>query len=185
MTGVAELEVYFPGSEAWYDIKTYEALKGPGLVKVSAPLNKIPVYQRAGSILPRKLRLRRSTKLMSHDPYTLIVAVDKKGEAAGQLYMDDETTLRHQTKHEYSVRQFAFKAGQLSSTKVGGQGSAYANTIERIVVLGLASKPSSVMATPHGGKVRTLEFDFDAKTKVLTIRKPEVGADADWTISIK
>lgn len=39
---------------------------------------QIPVFQRGGSIIPKKLRVRRSSTCMEHDPYTLYVAVDRK-----------------------------------------------------------------------------------------------------------
>lgn len=32
----------------------------------------IPVYQRAGTIIPKKLRHRRSSTQMQNDPYTLV-----------------------------------------------------------------------------------------------------------------
>lgn len=41
-------------------------------------LRQIPVFQRGGSIIPKKLRVRRSSSSMEHDPYTLYVAVDLK-----------------------------------------------------------------------------------------------------------
>lgn len=37
---------------------------------------QIPVFQRGGSIIPRKLRVRRSSTCMEHDPYTLFVALN-------------------------------------------------------------------------------------------------------------
>jgi alpha 1,3-glucosidase len=37
-------------------------------VSIDTPLDKIAVLQRGGSIIPRKLRLRRSSKLMINDP---------------------------------------------------------------------------------------------------------------------
>lgn len=37
---------------------------------------QIPVFQRGGSIIPRKMRIRRSSALMVHDPFTLIVCLD-------------------------------------------------------------------------------------------------------------
>jgi hypothetical protein len=51
--------------------------------------SKIPVYQRGGTIVPRQMRPRRCSDFMAADPYTLIVALDKKEEACGQLYLDD------------------------------------------------------------------------------------------------
>lgn len=41
-------------------------------------LRQIPVFQRGGSIIPKKLRVRRSSTCMEHDPYTLYVAADLK-----------------------------------------------------------------------------------------------------------
>ena len=38
---------------------------------------QIPVYQRGGTIIPKKERIRRSSSLTHNDPYTLIVALDK------------------------------------------------------------------------------------------------------------
>jgi len=72
---------------------------GEGRVRVDAPLSFIPVYVRGGSIIPRKLRLRRSSKLMFYDPLTLIVVLDTNNEAEGVLYMDDETTLDHEVSN--------------------------------------------------------------------------------------
>lgn len=56
---------------------------------------QIPVYQRGGSIIPRKDRVRRASSLMREDPYTLVVALDAEGKAQGTLYMDDEHTFEY------------------------------------------------------------------------------------------
>ena len=34
------------------------------------------MYQKGGSIIPRKMRIRRSSALMVHDPFTLIACLD-------------------------------------------------------------------------------------------------------------
>ena len=47
------------------------------------------MFQRGGTIIPTLQRVRRSTKIMMNDPYTLIVALDENGKAKGHLYMDD------------------------------------------------------------------------------------------------
>ena len=43
-------------------------------------LLQIPLFQRGGSIIPKKLRIRRASSLMLNDPYTLSVALDNKVE---------------------------------------------------------------------------------------------------------
>ena len=47
-----------------------------GNIQVKTPLEKIPVFIRGGSILPRRQRMRRAATLMLHDPFTLLVALD-------------------------------------------------------------------------------------------------------------
>lgn len=37
---------------------------------------QIPVFQRGGSIIPKKIRVRRASSCMMHDPYTLYVALN-------------------------------------------------------------------------------------------------------------
>ena len=61
-----------------------------------------------GKIIPRKMRLRRSSKLMHHDPYTLVIAPDSDATATGTLYKDDEITLAHEITSSYIYRQFEF-----------------------------------------------------------------------------
>ena len=48
-----QVTVYFPGNELWYDIWTGEKLDVHGEVNVAAPYDKIPVYQKGGTIIPR------------------------------------------------------------------------------------------------------------------------------------
>ena len=65
--------VYFPGNEAWYDIKSGATFPGGKELEIPVTLDSgIPVYQRAGSIIPKKLRHRRSSTQMQNDPYTLV-----------------------------------------------------------------------------------------------------------------
>ena len=45
-------------------------------VQLSAPHQQVPVFQRGGTIVPRKMRPRRSSAAMANDPYTLVVALD-------------------------------------------------------------------------------------------------------------
>ena len=57
---------------------------------MSATLDEpTPVFQRGGTIVPTLQRVRRSTKIMMNDPYTLIVALDENGRAKGHIYIDD------------------------------------------------------------------------------------------------
>ncbi len=51
--GRAATRVWFPPGE-WVDIFTGERHRGPGAERISVPLERMPVFARAGSILPRQ-----------------------------------------------------------------------------------------------------------------------------------
>merc|ERR1719198_1007624 len=107
--GVDKTTVYLPGKQGWYDLETGQAVQPgeKGYTEVSAPIEKIPVFQRGGSIIPKRERARRSSSLMDRDPFTLVVAVDAAGEATGELYLDDGETYGFRTG-SYLHRQFKF-----------------------------------------------------------------------------
>lgn len=75
---------------------------------------QIPVFQRGGSIVPTKQRIRRSSILMRKDPYTLYVALNENGDASGQLYTDDNESFEYRDG-EYVLTQMDFKNNKLSS----------------------------------------------------------------------
>lgn len=74
----------------------------PGAIWVETPLEKIPVFQRGGTIIPVRERQRRSSKLQRNDPITLYVASELDREFAnGTLYLDDGETHNYRHKNEY------------------------------------------------------------------------------------
>ena len=135
------------------------------------------------------MRLRRSSTLMHHDPYTLIVALDANGEAGGDLYMDDENSFDYQSKGAFRMRTFSWAASTLSSTAGPGtrpenENFKPRNTLERVVVVGVKQPPTSVSVTDGKG-ARTATFDYNAQMQLLTIRKPNVPMSSDWTIALQ
>ena len=79
-------------------------------------LIKVPAFQRGGSIIPYKFRLRRSSTQMADDPFTLVIALDKEKSASGQLYFDDAISFNYKKNKEFVHRQFNIKNNILSST---------------------------------------------------------------------
>lgn len=64
--------LYFPGGQYWYDMRTGTAYKGGVTYKLEVSDESVPAFQRAGTIIPRKDRYRRSSTQMVNDPYTLV-----------------------------------------------------------------------------------------------------------------
>jgi alpha 1,3-glucosidase len=215
--GVTQAQVYFPEPTAgWYDLHTYKPMKFASdvgsVVSVPAPLSMIPVFIRGGSIIPRKMRLRRSSSLMFYDPITLIVApAADSGSAEGSMYMDDERTLDHEDTSLFVYRLFSFTQNEKatgsvltnmpvpgSSWMVGGiekdSGNMVApNKVERIIVLGqhrLGSPKKVILQNlfPNGRGKWTesadvvVEFFYDSESGTITLKKPNVLVTAEWKI---
>jgi alpha-glucosidase len=75
--GAAEREVHLPQGE-WYDFWGDRLYEGGSTIRLSTPLQQIPLLVRAGSILP----LEELNHLVLH------VYPDPAGRASGQLYSD-------------------------------------------------------------------------------------------------
>jgi mannosyl-oligosaccharide alpha-1,3-glucosidase len=118
--GVNKVDVYFPSrngdkqADIWYDFDDYRKIERVGVESIPVDNNKIPVFLRGGTILPRKMRIRRSAILMHDDPYTLVVALDANKRAKGTLYIDDEKSYDYR-QGKYLYLDLEFKDGVLSS----------------------------------------------------------------------
>jgi hypothetical protein len=262
--------VLFPGladGTVWYETTTHEvfraepmsaavaatASKPAARVHVPAPIERTPVFQRGGSILVRRERVRRCSALMRQDPYTLVVALPSpraaatrpgaasfpnndpwwaaaasasdaaadanagSASAAGLVFLDDEETDAFRVHSAFQLRRIEFvpaeaaqlptgpgavapAAGTLRSVLVRGSASFEApSLIERIVILGVATQPSSVTVVVPGREPRPVHISFEQGRAgavpggsdrgevagVLTIRKPDIAIGADWQIVIK
>ena len=196
--GATTSEIQFPLSDCWYDVDTMQRISLTGsantaVVTVDSDIDKIPVYQRGGSIIPRKLRLRRSSHLMMNDPYTLYVALSDDMKAEGALYMDDETTFDHEKQQDYGIASFSSDWGQniaiQNSVHIGNANGINAKAtkdrmVERVVVMGVPAEPKTISLKSANSEAAQMEFQYDASTKILVIRKPEVSALEDWSMVI-
>jgi alpha-D-xyloside xylohydrolase len=82
-------QVYLPPATAWYDFWTGAAIEGGQTVKAPAPYDSIPVFARAGSIIPFGPELQYTGEKPA-DPITLYVYAGADG--AFTLYEDDGLT---------------------------------------------------------------------------------------------
>ncbi|KAM4622087.1 neutral alpha-glucosidase AB isoform 3-T3 [Polymixia lowei] len=184
--GARGITAYLPGKgEVWFDVHTFQKHNGAQNLYVPVTMSSIPVFQRGGSIIPRKVRVRRSSTCMEHDPYTLYVALSPQRAAEGELYIDDGHTFNFDKKREFLHRRLSFTNNILSSSNLA-PGSQFSSQswIERILILG-ASKPSKVTLKTADGQESQLEFEFDASMSVLTLRKPGMNVGADWTVVLQ
>ncbi|KAL0955609.1 hypothetical protein HGRIS_001845 [Hohenbuehelia grisea] len=214
--GATEAKVYLPEDQVYYDYFNNYAYRGDAKGKhitVTAELHQIPLFIRGGSVIPTRERPRRSSPLMRQDPFTLRVALDKKGAARGELYLDDGETYAHRDgalvwrefAAKTATKKITLKSTDLAAARPAAavDGVALARVdpanvfarsiegvrVERVVVIGVGSKPKSVK---FEGK--ELEWDYEAgvghgskkegTAGTLTIKNPSVLVTKDWAIEI-
>ncbi|KAK9096126.1 hypothetical protein Sjap_021623 [Stephania japonica] len=189
--GAKHASVYLPGGQSWYDMKTGVVYKGGVAHKLGVSDDSIPAFQKAGTIIPRKDRFRRSSTQMVNDPYTLVIALDSSLEAEGELYVDDGKSFEF-GQGAYIHRRFSFKNGQVTSTNIAApsSGKTFSSNciIDRIILLGLPSGSKSALVEPGSHKLNIesgpLNLHARSSSKALTIRQPNVRIADDWTIKI-
>lgn len=64
--------VYLPAGASWFNLRNGVKFDGGVSHKLAVSEDSIPSFQRAGTIIPRKDRFRRSSTQMVNDPYTLV-----------------------------------------------------------------------------------------------------------------
>eukprot|EP00128_Syssomonas_multiformis_P013175 Colp12_sorted_trinity150504_noHs@13767 len=177
--GVSSVSVYLPGAESWVSVHTGEVYEGGKRHSIPVTMETVPIFQRGGSIVPRKMRPRRASSLMANDPYTLVVVLDAKGEARGQLYVDDGDSFEYQ-KGAYSHIAYEFKNNCLASTP-SATGFTNKAWLERVIVHQAASVDSVTLTTANGNRT-SLSFQVDRDH--VTIKKPEVNIVSDFKICL-
>lgn len=183
-----EVNVYFPSTdgdkkgEIWYDVDDYSKIDSIGYQSIEAKDTKIPVYQRGGSIIPRKETVRKSSVWMRDDPVSLIVAVDADEMATGTLYIDDEMSYDYR-RGKYLYMRFELKNSTITCQLID-QDAKYEtkSVLDRILIAGLDETPTHATLT-SGGRTKRLEI-VTATDNCFVIEKAEVNMGEEWTIAL-
>ncbi len=94
-----ERDVYLPAGADWYDFNSGKLFEGGQTVKAAAPLSRMPLYVRAGSIVPVGPEIQYSTEAPGA-PITLYVFTGADGTF--DLYEDDGVS------YGYEKGQFSY-----------------------------------------------------------------------------
>jgi alpha-D-xyloside xylohydrolase len=98
--GMTHREVYLPKGCDWYNYWTNERLKGGQTITANAPIDTIPLFVRAGSILPLG-----SAVLTTAQPQAIeSVRVYPGADASFTLFSDDGTTYGYEEGHSSITR---------------------------------------------------------------------------------
>ena len=153
--------MYLP-NDLFYDYHTSLPIKGNGttITLHDVGFDTIPLHIRAGTIIPQRVESANTTTELRKKNFEVLVAPALDGTAKGSLYLDDGVSLVQKAtsdinfiyadRHFWMDGTFEYEAGV---------------EVERVIVLGVAEKPVSVM-----GGDSELVWTYDAETQTLTIQ---------------
>ena len=124
--GATSREVYLPAGTDWYNYWTNRRLKGGQTVEVAAPIDTIPLFVRAGSIIPLGSRI-----LSTAEPQKIarvLVYLGADGDFA--LYSDDGHTYEYE-KGDFKITHLHWNntAGRLVHTGAQAWTGSDANVV--------------------------------------------------------
>jgi alpha 1,3-glucosidase len=162
-----KINLYLPEDERWYNFYNNEELLSKGEIDYLISKDTIGAFIKGGSVIPKKMRLRRSTLLMKNDPLTLIITLDNNNFAEGIIYFDDENNFDYE-KGIYSVLKINYKDNVISN-KWEKNGYKVLNKIEKIIISGNNNNISSIELIKNDIK-KNVEF-IQFENKIIEIKR--------------
>jgi len=119
-------DVYLPKSSAWFDFWTGKIFNGGQTIKAAAPQDKIPVFVKAGSIIPIGKPMQYTGE-KSND--TLEIRIYKGARAEFSLYEDEGDNYNYE-KGKYTVIPFTWNE-QLQVLTIGNLQGSYTGSLKK------------------------------------------------------
>ena len=117
---VSEREVYLPERTNWYDFWTGKQLKGGQTITADAPLDQIPVFVKAGSIVPMGNIVQHTGEATAD---SLEIRIYKGADGSFNLYEDEGDNYNYE-KGEFSVISFEYNEQDQTLT-IGDRKGSY------------------------------------------------------------
>ncbi|KAM8916133.1 neutral alpha-glucosidase C isoform 5-T9 [Spinachia spinachia] len=184
--GVQEVRVLLPGSdEVWYEVHTAKAHKGGRTLRLPVTLDTVPVFQRGGSVVCRSTGSGSCTAEQQQLPLSITVALNSEGLADGELYLDDGHSFGYRDRKAFCLRRFSLLSGRLLCRSRSEEGTFDCNVIiQSVTVLGLKSKPSTVVLHASGARDSFAAFEWTESCGMLTVNRLKLRVAMDWEMEI-
>ncbi|GAB6021373.1 hypothetical protein CHUAL_003981 [Chamberlinius hualienensis] len=178
--GMTTVDVYFPEA-LWYfwpDIQSVVKSNGKRIqVDLSDP-KAVSVAIRGGSIIPTQ-QANTTTNISRKNKFGLIIALDEKQEALGELFWDDGDSIDTLGNGHYSLLNFTVKQNYLRS-----QVLHYYNVpdtdfvLKDVTVMGMTQKPIKIVVN----NAPVSNFNYDANLQCLRLEDLSVPLSKTFSI---
>jgi alpha-glucosidase len=184
-------KVYLPEGE-WYDFWTNRKIKGGRTIVAASPLDTLPLFVRAGAIIPMGPDRMRTGG--AFEELTLAIYPDEAGNASFTLYEDDGETVAYK-QGNFALTTFTCEAeGEGYKVTIGApSGSFKGQLAERAYNLALRTtkRPTTVtvgaveLTARRNAESLAKAADgwwFDQKAKVLHVKAGKTSGGLTVTI---
>jgi len=124
--GTSDWNVYLPKSASWFDFWTGKQFDGGQTIKTAAPLDKIPLFVKAGSIIPMGKFIQYAGQKSAD---TLEIRVYKGADGKFDLYEDEGDSYNYE-KGKYTVVPFSWDEHRQTLT-IGEKEGNFAGSLTR------------------------------------------------------
>ncbi len=135
LAGAISRPVHFPAGE-WlpFDENGAESIQGPDFRSVAAPLDHLPIFVRAGAVLPLWPEAAVSTMRLKTETMELHIFLPRSdGKTASSLRLDDGISLNHDFQHfDFELIRKGDSIRLL--TRVSGREGAWTPSLWRLVL---------------------------------------------------
>lgn len=145
---------------------------------------QIPVFQRGGTIIPKKENVRSSSLYMRNESLTLVVCLDSNQEAVGSLFMDDEQSFKYR-QNEFFYKSIKFFNQSLSMFNRNAKAVFESDVeISRVIIAGLTDLPKSATLIEADDRQTKIDFQIERDNDLLIIEKLKIKVTDMWTIQL-
>jgi alpha-glucosidase len=159
---VTKRHVYFPAGDNWVDWWTGKTFQGGSDADVDAPLDRLPLFARAGAVIPVQPVIQHTGEMLTTP---LLLAVVRGSDGAGSLYEDAGDGFDY-TRGASRTVTATQKGDALRLARTGSYNVA--RPLAAIEYLGLGASPREVRV---GGRAVT-NSTYDAASHRLVIPLP-------------
>jgi len=157
-------DIYLPANTGWYDLYTGKYIDGGQTIHAEAPLDRMPVYVKEGSIIPAGPEIQYASEKQA-DPLTLYVYTGK--DASFMLYEDEGENYNYE-KNKYTTINVVYteatktltlgnRTGEFQGMKTGRKFHIVWVRKDHPVGLGLTASPQQVV--DYSGKEISLSMN--------------------------
>lgn len=165
----------------WYEFESGQLLTGGGQLKTFAELGQVPLYVKAGAIIPMQMEGSPNRQGLVKN---LVLHIFPDQAGTGSLYEDDGCTCDYQSNH-CSLTQFYFKREGNDLIINGGKPQGKSMGASRNIRLSIIAEQSPTSITCNNITVKDEDISYDSFGRRINIHLGDIPINQPWQVIVK